>query len=67
VVALALGAPLDCGEQVELRDCPACVEATDDRLERAEADGEEIVVAECAECGAETGRWYEGPMEGTVP
>ena len=67
VVALALGAPLDYGEQVKLRDCPDCGEATDNRLERVEVDGEEAVVAHCTECGAETGRWYEGSMAGTVP
>jgi uncharacterized cupin superfamily protein len=67
VVALALGAPLDYGEQVKLRDCPDCGEATDNRLERVEEDGEEAVVAHCTECGAETGRWYEGSMAGTVP
>ena len=33
VVALALGAPLDYGEQVKLRDCPSCGETTDSRLE----------------------------------
>lgn len=67
VVALALGAPLDYGKQVKLRDCPDCGEATDNRLERVEVDGEEVVVAACTECGTETGRWYEGPMDGTVP
>ncbi|MDX1747059.1 MAG: cupin domain-containing protein, partial [Halobacteriales archaeon] len=67
VVALALGAPLDYGKQVKLRDCPTCGEMTDNRLERVEDGGEEIVVAECTECGAETGRWYEGSMDGTVP
>jgi uncharacterized cupin superfamily protein len=67
VVALALGAPLDYGKQVKLRDCPSCGVATDNRLERVEEDGEEVVVAACGECGTETGRWYEGPMDGTVP
>ena len=67
VVALALGAPLDYGKQVKLRDCPECGEATDNRLERVDVDGEEAVVAECTECGSETGRWYEGSMDGTVP
>jgi uncharacterized cupin superfamily protein len=67
VVALALGAPLDYGRQVKLRDCPECGEATDNRLERVAADSEEVVVAECTECGTETGRWYEGSMDGTVP
>jgi len=67
VVALALGAPLDYGEQVKLRDCPDCGEATDNRLEGVEPDGEEAVVAYCRECGTETGRWYRGSMDGTVP
>jgi len=67
VIALALGAPLDYGKQVKLRDCPDCGEATDNRLERVDENGEEVVVAECTECGTETGRWYEGPMDGTVP
>ena len=67
VVALALGAPLDYGKQIKLRDCPECGEATDNRLERVEVDGEEAVVAECTGCGTETGRWYRGSMEGEVP
>ena len=70
VVALALGAPLEYGEQVKLRDCPACGEATDNRLERVETDdedGEETVVAYCEGCGTETGRWYRGSMDGEVP
>jgi len=67
VVALALGAPLDYGEQVKLRDCPSCGEPTDNRLEQVEEGGEEIVVAYCEGCGAETGRWYRGSMDGVVP
>jgi uncharacterized cupin superfamily protein len=67
VVALALGAPLEYGEQVKLRDCPTCGEPTDNRLERVDGDGEEIVVAYCRECGTETGRWYRGSMDGEVP
>jgi len=67
VVALALGAPLEYGEQVTLRDCPDCGEATDNRLERVDVDGEEVVVAYCEECGTETGRWYRGSMGGEVP
>jgi uncharacterized cupin superfamily protein len=65
VVALALGAPLEYGEQVKLRYCPDCEEETDNRLEAA--DDEEAVVAYCRECGAETGRWYRGSMDGEVP
>jgi uncharacterized cupin superfamily protein len=57
VVALALGAPLEYGRQVKLRDCPTCGERTDNALERPdEADGD-VVVAVCKACGTETGRW----------
>lgn len=65
VVTLALGAPLDYGEQVKLRQCEVCAERTDNELGRA--DDEEAVVARCRECAAETGRWYRGSMEGEVP
>ena len=67
VRALALGAPLDYGRQVKLRDCATCGERTDNRLEREDADGEPVVVAFCTECGEETGRWYRGSMDGEVP
>ncbi|NHX35312.1 MULTISPECIES: cupin domain-containing protein [Halolamina] len=65
VVALALGAPLEYGDQVKLRYCPECAEETDNELDRA--DDEEAVVACCKECGTETGRWYRGSMPGEVP
>jgi uncharacterized cupin superfamily protein len=65
VVALALGAPLDYGEQVKLRDCGDCGEMTDHELSRA--DDEDAVVAHCNECGAENGRWFRGSMDGEVP
>lgn len=65
VVALALGAPLEYGEQVKLRYCPTCEEKTDQELARA--DDEEATFACCKECGTETGRWYRGSMEGEVP
>ncbi len=65
VVALALGAPLDYGEQVKLRYCPECDAETDNELDRA--DDEEAVVAYCKACGTETGRWYRGSMDGDVP
>jgi uncharacterized cupin superfamily protein len=65
VVALALGAPLDYGEGVKLRDCPECGERTDSELDY---DGdEEAVFATCTACGTETGRWYRGSMDGEVP
>jgi len=65
VRALALGAPLEYGEQVKLRYCPACEEETANELERA--PDETAVVAHCRECGTETGRWYRGSMDGEVP
>ena len=65
VRALALGAPLEYGEQQTFRHCPNCEEQTDNRLERT--DDETAVVAYCEECGAETGRWYRGSMDGEVP
>jgi hypothetical protein len=65
VVAIALGAPLEYGEQTKLRECPRCEEETDNEL--AGADGEEAVVARCKRCGAETGRWYRGSVDGEVP
>jgi uncharacterized cupin superfamily protein len=66
VVAFALGAPLDYGRQVKLRDCASCGERTDNRLERPD-DDPDVVVAFCKECGAETGRWTRGSTPGTVP
>lgn len=65
VRALALGAPLEYGEQVKLRHCSGCGQRTDNRLEGA--DNERAVVAVCRDCGAETGRWVEGSMDGEVP
>lgn len=65
VRALALGAPLKYGEQRKLRRCPVCEADTDCRLERT--DDETAVVAYCEDCGAETGRWIRGSMEGKVP
>ena len=66
VRALALGAPLEYGNQVKLRYCAACDAETDTDL-RSAPDEEDAVVAECVECGAETGRWYRGSMDGEVP
>ncbi|MFC7071692.1 cupin domain-containing protein [Halovenus rubra] len=65
VRALALGAPLEYGEQVTLRHCSDCGERTDSQLEGGE-DGESVV-AYCTNCQKETGRWYRGSMDGTVP
>ncbi|MCU4718107.1 cupin domain-containing protein [Halapricum hydrolyticum] len=65
VRALALGAPLEYGTQPKLRYCPDCEEETDNRLARTDDDA--AVVAYCERCGAETGRWYEGSMDGEVP
>lgn len=67
VVALALGAPLDYGEQIKLRECETCGEETHNRLERAEEGDQTVVVAYCETCNSETGRWYRGSMDGTVP
>ncbi|WP_227355353.1 cupin domain-containing protein [Haladaptatus salinisoli] len=54
VVALALGAPRVEDERVDLRrDCPECGERTGAKLARED----EVIVAECADCGAETGRF----------
>ena len=68
VRALAIGAPLEYGNQPKLRRCPDCDAETEVDLDRIEDDeGEEAVVARCLECGAETGRWYRGSMDGKVP
>lgn len=70
VVALAFGAPLEYGEQVKLRDCPTCGEATDHEIDRrsdADAPGGEVAFTVCTECGTETGEWTKGSMEGEVP
>jgi uncharacterized cupin superfamily protein len=66
--ALAIGAPLEYGTQPKLRYCEECDAETDTELNRIDdADGEEVVVARCVECDAETGRWYRGSTDGTVP
>jgi hypothetical protein len=65
VRALALGAPLACGDQPKLRDCPTCGERTTHSLARA--SDETAVVATCETCDTETGRWYRGSMPGEVP
>jgi uncharacterized cupin superfamily protein len=67
VTALAMGAPLDYGEQVQLRYCEECGERTDSRFEREAEDGDPVTVGYCAACGSETGRWYRGSMPGEVP
>ena len=66
VRALAIGAPLEYGTQVTLRYCAECDAETDADLSAA-ADAEDAVIATCVECGAETGRWVRGPMDGEVP
>jgi len=66
--AIALGAPLEYGTQPKLRYCADCDAETDSDLHRTEdATGAEVVVARCLDCGAETGRWHRGSMEGEVP
>ena len=69
VVAPALGAPLEYGEMVKLRECPTCGTKTDTDLEREPDDesGEPIIVAFCKRCETDTGRWTEGSIDGTVP
>ncbi|WP_435178787.1 cupin domain-containing protein [Halorussus sp. AFM4] len=70
VIALAFGAPLKYGEQVKLRECPTCGEATDNEIERrsaADASGGEVAVTICKNCGTETGKWTKGSMSGEVP
>jgi uncharacterized cupin superfamily protein len=68
VRALAIGAPLEYGSQPKLRYCVECDAETDTDLSAAEGEEtEDAVVAQCVECGAETGRWYRGSMEGEVP
>jgi len=68
LIALALGAPLDYGEQIKLRYCTACGEETDSRLEREEEeDGTAVTIGYCKVCGEENGRWYRGSMPGEVP
>jgi hypothetical protein len=59
VVALALGAPRVENERVDLRrDCPECGKRTDAEMSRGGgAEDETTIVAECAVCGAETGRF----------
>jgi len=53
VVALALGAPVDSGDTEMVRECPACGERTEQRIERAD----DALVTLCADCGTETGRF----------
>ena len=74
VRALALGAPLEYGEMPRLRYCPDCDTEADTEFDRVTEAGEddkassrEAVIARCVECGAETGRWYRGSMDGEVP
>jgi len=65
VRALALGAPLEYGEQRKLRHCSQCEAETDCELHQV-ADGA-AVVARCRQCGTETGHWEDGSMPGEVP
>lgn len=70
VVALAIGAPLEYGDVPKLRHCPECDDETTVSLERETATDdvdEDVIVANCTVCGAETGRWKRGSMPGTVP
>jgi uncharacterized cupin superfamily protein len=70
VTALAFGAPLEYGETVKLRDCPACGTATNHDIERRtapEASDEQVAFSVCKTCGSETGEWTEGSIPGEVP
>lgn len=70
VIALAIGAPLEYGEQVKLRDCPHCGEPTDHEIRRrsdTDAPGSEVAFTVCTECETETGEWSRGSMPGKVP
>jgi len=67
LIALALGAPLDYGEQIKLRYCENCGEETDSRFESTEEDGRAVTVGYCETCDEENGRWYRGSMPGEVP
>jgi len=51
---LAVGAPRDAGETEILRECPDCGGPTSQDLDLVDGD---TVVARCADCGAETGRF----------
>lgn len=55
VTALALGAPLEYGEQTMLRECVTCDERTPNRITSADEGDARLTL--CEECGTETGRW----------
>jgi hypothetical protein len=57
--ALALGAPLDYGEQPKYAECPECGEDSPVTVERPD-DDDEAVVTTCDDCGSEVGRWVQG-------
>jgi mannose-6-phosphate isomerase-like protein (cupin superfamily) len=55
VIALALGAPLEYGEQEKLRECSPCDERTPHRI--TSVAGGDTRATICKNCGTETGRW----------
>lgn len=57
--ALALGAPLEYGEQPKYADCPECGEGAPVSIGRPE-DDDDAVVTTCDDCGSEVGRWVRG-------
>jgi uncharacterized cupin superfamily protein len=59
VRAIALGAPLEYGDQPKYADCDDCGEETRVEIERAD-DDDDAVVTICQECGSEVGRWVRG-------
>lgn len=54
-VVLAMGAPADMGETTMLRECPDCEGRTEQELSMADDRG--AILARCADCGTETGRF----------
>lgn len=60
VRAIALGAPLDYGDQPKYADCPHCGERRRVEIARP-GDDPEAVVTRCLDCGGEVGRWVQGP------
>ena len=70
VVTLVIGAPPEYGDEPRLRTCPTCEATRDNELEIREQEGVpggRAIVAICTTCGSETGRWFEGSMQGEVP
>lgn len=54
---VAVGAPKASDDATIREECPACGEMTDRTYEVATEAGEQTYVLQCAQCGAETGRF----------